>query len=86
MLTEDQILVLREQNELACGKCPPCCLDSCYVLQTSPSLSLWPNIVFPPTALMISLAIHRVRLPLPGGRRVPGSPFRLAPILKFGVS
>jgi len=85
MLTEDQILVLREQNELARRKWPPCCLDSCDALQTSPSLSLWPNIVFPPTALMISLAVYRVRLPLPGGREVPGSPSWLAPTLKFGV-
>lgn len=59
--------------------------DMWCLLQTSP-LSLWPNIVFPPTALMISLAIHRVRLPLPGGRRVPGPHLGSLPILKFGVS
>ena len=85
MLTEDQILVLREQNELTRRKWPPSCLDSCDALQTSPSLSLWPSIVFPPTALMINLAGYRVRLPLPGGREVPGPPSQLAPTLKFGV-
>ena len=39
------MLVLREQNELTCMKCPPYCLESCDALQTSPSHSLWPNIV-----------------------------------------
>ena len=81
MLTKDQILVLREQNELTCTKCPPYCLESCDALQTSPSHSLWPNIVFPPTALTVSLGIYRVRLPLPGGREVPGSLSVLSPFL-----
>ena len=83
MLTKDQILVLREQNELTCTKCPPYCLESCDALQTSPSHSLWPNIVLPPTALMVSLGIYRVRLPLPGGREVPGSLSVLSPFLQF---